>query len=141
MLASISSNAFLTAVHEPPSLSQSTVLAQKRAELVRATADLAKAKATFRDKMGQAHETELALATKQDTIREQVRRFEKFLRENDAKCTRANRKAIDEAKMSDAKEMERLALEVELADHIAQREALAAEYHRYARYEAFIDRV
>ncbi len=141
MASSSEGDAFLTALHEPPSLSQSTVLAQKRAELVRATADLAKAKASFREKMGHAHETELALATKQDTIREQVRRFEKFLRENDAKCARANRKAADEAKMRDTKEMERLALEAELADHIAQSEALAAEYQRYARFEAFFDRV
>ena len=58
----------------------------------------------FRQRMQRCQEKEVELAAKQEGLKEQVRKFDKFLKENDAKRVRANRKAMEEVKLRDQKD-------------------------------------
>ena len=60
----------------------------------------------------------------------QVSKFDKFLHDNDAKRVRANRKAIEEVKLREIKEIERLALVAELKRQQARKDELLAELAR-----------
>lgn len=51
---------------------------------------------------------------KQKQIKERVTKFEKFLKENDAKRQRANAKAISEKKLKEQKEAEATSLQKQL---------------------------
>ena len=122
-------------------LSQVSLLVQKRIQVQEIQSELDAKKEEFRERMRAAREKELDLAARQEGIRDQVRKFEKFLRENDAKKSRANRKTAEEIKSREQKEQERLQLEKELAQIREQYDSLTAEYKRFSIYENFLDRV
>ena len=104
----LSDGAFVTAVPEElPTASQSTLLLQKRKEMQEVQQQLDRKKEEFRARMQRCQEKEVDLAAKQEDIKEQVRKFDKFLKDNDAKRVRADRKVQEEKKASVQKENEK----------------------------------
>jgi len=81
------------------------------------------------------------LAAKQEAIKEQVRKFDKFLKDNDAKRVRANRKAQEEVKLREQKEAERQLLAQELEKQRQKRFQMQEELERMAIFEQYLEYV
>ncbi|ORY46546.1 hypothetical protein BCR33DRAFT_810483 [Rhizoclosmatium globosum] len=77
---------------------QST-LSSRRRKMNLVQANLEKKRAEFSKRMEECREKQEELRVKQKQIRDRVTKFEKFLKENDAKRQRANVKAMTEKKM------------------------------------------
>merc|ERR1719440_2088988 len=99
-----------------PTASQSTLLLQKRKEMAEVQQQLDRKKEEFRARMQRCQEKEVDLAARQEDIKEQVRKFDKFLKDNDAKRVRADRKVQEEKKASVQKENKKLMLQQILRD-------------------------
>ena len=97
-------------------------------------------KEQFRQRMQRCQEKEVDLAAKQEAIKEQVRKFDKFLKENDAKRVRANRKALEEVRTREAKELERQALVAEFGRQQGDKDLLLEELERLHLFERFLER-
>ena len=98
----ISSSGFVTQPpdNDLPVASQSTLLLQKKKEMQEVQQQLDRKKEEFRSRMQRCQEKEVDLAARQEDIKEQVRKFDKFLKDNDAKRVRADRKVQEEKKVS-----------------------------------------
>uniref|UniRef100_A0A6V2N9C0 DUF4200 domain-containing protein n=1 Tax=Emiliania huxleyi TaxID=2903 RepID=A0A6V2N9C0_EMIHU len=147
MAASVAllSDGFVTAPaveedEEAVPLSQSTQLLQRKKEMAAVQLELDKKKDEFLSRMRRCTEREEELAERQDAIKEQVRKFDKFLKENDAKRARALRKAGEEAKIREAREAERVALEAELLRQRAAQGEIEAALRNLERPEQFLAR-
>ena len=124
-----------------PTASQSTLLLQKKKEMAEVQQQLDRKKEEFRMRMQQCQEKEMELAGKQEQLKEGVRKFEKFLKENDAKRIRANRKALEEIKLKELKESEKQKMTKELEVQEKKRNELQHELASKQRYEHFLERV
>jgi hypothetical protein len=124
-----------------PPASQSTLLLQKKKEMAEVQQQLDRKKEEFRMRMQQCQEKEMELAGKQEQLKEGVRKFEKFLKENDAKRIRANRKALDEIKLKELKESEKQKMTKELEVQEKKRNELQHELASKQRYEQYLERV
>ncbi|KAI8899896.1 hypothetical protein BC833DRAFT_584009 [Globomyces pollinis-pini] len=93
---------------------QSTLLLQKKREMQAVQQMLEKRRIEFAKRMEECREKQDELRSKQKQIKERVSKFEKFLKENDAKRLRANLKAVAEKKMREQKEVELLAIQKQL---------------------------
>ena len=124
-----------------PTASQSTLLLQKKKEMAEVQQQLDRKKEEFRMRMQQCQEKEMELAGKQEQLKEGVRKFEKFLKENDAKRIRANRKALEEIKLKELKESEKQKMTKELEVQEKKRNELQHELASKQRFEQFLERV
>ncbi|KAJ3223482.1 hypothetical protein HK099_001065 [Clydaea vesicula] len=95
---------------------QSTLLLQKKKEMHQVQQLLEKKRIEFAKRMEECREKQEELKVKQKQIRERVFKFEKFLKENDAKRQRANVKAQTEKKLREQKEQELLGLQKQLME-------------------------
>jgi len=143
-MATLSGGGFVTAppqADELPTSSQSTLLLEKKKEMAEVQQQLDRKKEEFRQRMQRCQEKEVELAAKQEAIKEQVRKFDKFLKDNDAKRVRANRKAFEEIKVREAKESEKLLLAEELKKQLSKKKELSEELDRKAVYEKYLEHV
>ncbi|KAJ3101996.1 hypothetical protein HDU97_000909 [Phlyctochytrium planicorne] len=85
---------------------QSTLLLQKKKEMNMVQVNLEKKRVEFAKRMEECREKQEELRAKQKQIRDRVTKFEKFLKENDAKRQRANLKAQSEKKLREQKAKE-----------------------------------
>ncbi|KAJ3294107.1 hypothetical protein HDU79_011466 [Rhizoclosmatium sp. JEL0117] len=116
---------------------QSTLLLQKKKEMNLVQANLEKKRAEFSKRMEECREKQEELRVKQKQIRDRVTKFEKFLKENDAKRQRANVKAMTEKKMREQKEVEYgqlQALQLDLQSKTKNIQKLIKKYQIYERY-------
>lgn len=149
VFSSIMSGTFVTAVSgaqssladDIPTASQSTLLLQKKKEMAEGQQQLDRKKEEFRMRMQRCQAKEVELAAKQEGLKEQVRKFEKFLKENDAKRVRANRKAQEEIKLREQKQAEKLAMTEQLDEQEKKRNQLQEELMRKAVYEQYLEKV
>ncbi|KAL3911044.1 MAG: hypothetical protein SGPRY_008843, partial [Prymnesium sp.] len=141
--AAISSAGFVTQPpsDELPSASQSTLLLQKKKEMGEVQQQLDRKKEEFRQRMQRCQEKEVDLAAKQEHIKEQVRKFDKFLKDNDAKRVRASRKAAEEEKQQEQKELEKTELMKQLEKQLLKKQELRGELARKEVYQTFLDNV
>ena len=124
-----------------PTASQSTLLLQKRKEMQEVQQQLDRKKEEFRARMQRCQEKEVDLAARQEDIKEQVRKFDKFLKDNDAKRVRADRKVQEEKKACVQKENEKAELEKILADQTEKRQLLMNEVMSKGKFQGFLDAV
>merc|ERR1711865_164445 len=92
-------------------------------------------------RMLRCQEKEDELAETQAALRLQVVKFEKFLKDNDAKRLRSHRKALDEIKQREAKEKEIEAKARELAELHAKKRERAELLDRVRVYEQHLEDV
>ena len=143
------SSTFVTAVpgqagelaDDIPTASQSTLLLQKKKEMAEVQQSLDRKKEEFRLRMQKCQEKEVELAAKQEGLKDQVRKFEKFLKENDAKRVRANRKAQEEIKLREQKQAEKVVMTEQLEEQEQKRNQLQDELSKKALFEQFLERV
>ncbi|KAI8848082.1 hypothetical protein BC829DRAFT_475298 [Chytridium lagenaria] len=86
-------------------VNQNEVLIKKK-EMNTVQGNLEKKRIEFAKRMEECREKQEELRAKQKQIRDRVTKFEKFLKENDAKRQRANLKAQSEKKLREQKEQE-----------------------------------
>ncbi|KAJ3061895.1 hypothetical protein HDU98_002218 [Podochytrium sp. JEL0797] len=116
---------------------QSTLLLQKKKEMNQVQSNLENKRAEFSKRMEECREKQEELRIKQKQIRERVTKFEKFLKENDAKRQRANMKAMSERKLREQKEQENQQLQhlqLDLQSETANILRLIKKYQIYENY-------
>eukprot|EP00276_Gloeochaete_wittrockiana_P002810 CAMPEP_0184671828 /NCGR_PEP_ID=MMETSP0308-20130426/85733_1 /TAXON_ID=38269 /ORGANISM="Gloeochaete witrockiana, Strain SAG 46.84" /LENGTH=311 /DNA_ID=CAMNT_0027119029 /DNA_START=72 /DNA_END=1004 /DNA_ORIENTATION=+ len=121
--------------------SQSTLLLQKKKEMCQVQDELDRKKDEFKERMRLCQEKEKELFGKQQALREQVIKFEKFLKENDAKRTRAQRKAVDEIKLREAKESEIQILEGQLRHLVNVKDTISRTVDKNFKYQRYLESV
>eukprot|EP00241_Pyramimonas_parkeae_P012483 CAMPEP_0114264436 /NCGR_PEP_ID=MMETSP0058-20121206/23203_1 /TAXON_ID=36894 /ORGANISM="Pyramimonas parkeae, CCMP726" /LENGTH=298 /DNA_ID=CAMNT_0001381105 /DNA_START=310 /DNA_END=1203 /DNA_ORIENTATION=+ len=121
--------------------SQSTVLLQKKKKMKEVQQELDRKKLEYEQRMRKCKEKEQDLAEKQEKIRESVIRFEKFVKENDAKRTRAMKREKDEISSRMQKELEIAALTQTLTEHTRLRHRLLRMVEKLSVYEAYLESV
>jgi len=124
-----------------PTASQSTLLLQKRKEMQEVQQQLDRKKEEFRARMQRCQEKEVDLAARQEDIKEQVRKFDKFLKDNDAKRVRADRKVQEEKKASVQKETEKNDQQKLLNEQMEKRAQLRLEVESKSKFQRFLDSV
>jgi hypothetical protein len=124
-----------------PTASQSTLLLQKKKEMAEVQQQLERKKEEFRARMQRCQEKEVDLAARQEDIKEQVRKFDKFLKDNDAKRVRADRKVQEERRARDQKEHEKLHLLQEFSIFTEKRTQLKQEVETKGKFQRFLDSV
>jgi len=124
-----------------PQASQSTLLLQKLKEMAEVQQQLDRKKEEFRTRMQRCQEKEVDLAARQEDIKEQVRKFDKFLKDNDAKRVRADRKVQEERKAAELKEREKQELMDVLSREDEKRQQLKLEVEAKGKYQRFLDMV
>ncbi|KAJ3192556.1 hypothetical protein HK101_006323 [Irineochytrium annulatum] len=127
---------------------QSTLLLQKKREMNQVQANLEKKRVEFAKRMEECREKQEELRAKQKQIRDRVTKFEKFLKENDAKRQRANLKAQTEKKLREQKVTERRKQEQELGalshtlgDEQVKSENILKLIKKYQIYERYLQSV
>ena len=121
--------------------SQSTLLLQKKKLMEDAQIELDRKKEEIRLRMLRCQEKEDELAETQAALRLQVVKFEKFLKDNDAKRLRSHRKALDEIKQREAYEKDIEAQANELAELHARKRERAELLDRVMVYQQYLEEV
>ena len=121
--------------------SQSTVLLQKRKKMQEVQLALERKKAEFEERMRRCKAKEMELASKQKKIEKSVERFEKFVKENDAKRVRAQRREKEEMVAARQKQHDIEALQRDLAKYQQQQCDLVTLLERLSVYEEFLEGV
>ncbi|KAL7746545.1 hypothetical protein RI367_008072 [Sorochytrium milnesiophthora] len=120
---------------------QSTVLLRKRKELQQVQLQLEKKRQEFKKRMQECREKQEELRAKQKQLRDRVQKFEKFLRENDAKRQRALAKALTERRLKELKEQEMHTLQAQLREEIAKHERIQRINELYIPFEGYLQSV
>ncbi|KAJ3156359.1 hypothetical protein HDU89_004141 [Geranomyces variabilis] len=120
---------------------QSTLLLQKKKEMQAVQAELEKRRLEFAKRMAECKERQEGLRAKQKQIRDRVTKFEKFLKENDAKRQRANLKAQTEKKLREQKEQELFALQKQLHQEQLKYSNIQHLIKKYQIYESYLQGV
>ncbi|TPX38275.1 hypothetical protein SmJEL517_g00286 [Synchytrium microbalum] len=120
---------------------QATLLLQKKREMMDVQSQLDRKRQEFAKRMEECREKQEELRTKQKQIRDRVAKFEKFLKDNDAKRVRANSKALTERKIREQKEKEIIQLHKLLQAEQFKNSATMKLTNSYQTYEAYLQRV
>ncbi|KAI9104799.1 hypothetical protein DFS34DRAFT_213884 [Phlyctochytrium arcticum] len=120
---------------------QSTLLLQKKREMQTVQAQLDKKRLEFAKRMEECREKQEELRAKQKQIRDRVTKFEKFLKENDAKRQRANAKTLSEKKLRELKESEYSTLLNMLRQEQTKHAHILRLIKRYQIYETYLQTV
>ncbi|KAI8826081.1 uncharacterized protein EV422DRAFT_563890 [Fimicolochytrium jonesii] len=120
---------------------QSTLLLQKKKEMQAVQLELEKRRLEFAKRMSGCKDRQEELRSKQKQIRDRVNKFERFLKENDAKRQRANLKAQTEKKSREQKEHELLGLLKQLNLEQIKHGSVLHLIKKYEIYEAYLQSV
>lgn len=118
--------------------SQSTLLLQKKKEMMDVQQQLDRKKEECRKRMQRCQIKEVELATRQEQLKERVAKFDKFLRDTDTKRTRAVRREQDEIKVADQKMLEIRQLQETFVKSTEERDHVEATLERNQAYEQFL---
>lgn len=121
--------------------SQASALLEKKQEMAFMEEKLSRKKIECRERTDQCIAREMALAARQEELKERVQKFDKFLRDNDTKRNRAQRRKLEELKIYNQKLVEIEALNATLAEVHAERDAAEKRLHGSTRCEQFLLRV
>ncbi|XP_075424956.1 cilia- and flagella-associated protein 73 [Ascaphus truei] len=122
-------------------LSPATRLLEKRREMVEVEQALSTQKEEFQMKTESLQQRRTELEHKEDKLKDSLFKFDKFLKENDAKRKRALRKVGEERQLAAQKEQETLRLQAENARLQLRKEALLHRQERNSVYHRYLQRV
>jgi len=125
----------------PSQTSQSTLLLHKKKQMEEAQLELDRKKEEIRLRMLRCQEQEDKLAIQQSDLRAQVVKFEKFLKDNDAKRLRMHKKALDEIRQRVLKEEEILRLKDQLGDIEFKKLHKKEQLQKLRVYEEYLELV
>ncbi|XP_066544909.1 coiled-coil domain-containing protein 42 homolog [Amia ocellicauda] len=126
---------------EDEQLTAATRLLEKRREMAEVEQALATQKEEFHVKMESLHQRREELGNKEELLKESLLKFDKFLKENDTKRSRAVRKARAERDMARQKDrdIERLGKEIDALQ--ARKERLQGRVKNNAIYWEYMNKV
>lgn len=119
----------------------STSLLRQAVDVEHADRDLAEKREEFKKRMEVCKAKEEELQIRRQKINDRVLKFDKFLRENEAKRNRALKKYQQEVRDNERKSKELVKLNSELEDLKNHRTLLKKRLERYKIYETYLTRV
>ena len=122
-------------------VSPATRLLEKRRETAEVEHALSAQKEEFSMKMEGLAQRRQELESKEQELKQSLMKFDRFLRENDSKKTRALKKAKDERNMIKQKEGEITTLQSECHDLERERDKFKKRLEKYTIYQTYLERV
>ncbi|KAE9208218.1 hypothetical protein PF004_g16825 [Phytophthora fragariae] len=120
-------------------MSQSTLLLKKRKEMREIDDALDFMKEEYAQRMEACDARQRELERKQAEMKEQVTRFEKFIKENDSKRTRAELKCKSEHRLGEINEARKRQLVMQLEKDGREREALERKRDQLLKYRLYLE--
>ncbi|KAJ8546875.1 hypothetical protein ON010_g11359 [Phytophthora cinnamomi] len=120
-------------------MSQSTLLLKKRKEMREIDDALDFMKEEYAQRMEACDARQRELERKQAEMKEQVTRFEKFIKENDSKRTRAELKCKSEHRLGEINEARKRQLVTQLEKDGREREALERKRDQLLKYRLYLE--
>nr|CCA22117.1 conserved hypothetical protein [Albugo laibachii Nc14]CCA23391.1 conserved hypothetical protein [Albugo laibachii Nc14] len=120
-------------------LSQSTLLMKKRKELREIDDALEYMKEDYAQRMEACSTKEQELARKQLEMKEQIQRFDKFIKENESKCLKAEARFKSERRSVELNELKRKQLKAQLEKDLAEKEALQKQRDQLLQYKVYLE--
>lgn len=105
-------------------ISQSTLLMKKRKELREIDDALEFMKEDYAQRMEACYAKEQELSRKQLEMKEQIQKFDKFIKENESKCLKAEARYKSERRSFELNEVKRKQLKAQLEKDLAEKETL-----------------
>lgn len=122
-------------------VSPATRLLEKRRETAEVEHALSAQKEEFSMKMEGLAQRRQELESKEQELKQSLMKFDRFLRENDSKKTRALKKAKDERNMIKQKEEEIKTLQSECSQLEQERDKFKKRLEKYTIYQTYLERV
>ncbi|XP_065055065.1 coiled-coil domain-containing protein 42 homolog [Rhopilema esculentum] len=126
---------------EDDHLTPATRLLEKRREMSEVEQALAAQKEEFQMKMESLQQRREELERKEFHLKESLLKFDKFLKENDSKRTRAEKKAKDESDAKKTKDGEIARLHEEITILARKQDKMQRKLERYSMYQRYLDKV
>ncbi|XP_013381622.1 coiled-coil domain-containing protein 42 homolog [Lingula anatina] len=126
---------------EDDHLTPATRLLEKRREMAEVEQALAAQKEEFQMKMESLQQRREELERKEFQLKEALLKFDKFLKENDSKRSRAVKKANDEIDLRKQKEKDIDKLREETSEFAKQREKLQTKLEKHVIFQKYLDKV
>uniref|UniRef100_K3WAL7 DUF4200 domain-containing protein n=1 Tax=Globisporangium ultimum (strain ATCC 200006 / CBS 805.95 / DAOM BR144) TaxID=431595 RepID=K3WAL7_GLOUD len=120
-------------------MSQSTLLLKKRKEMREIDDALDFMKEEYVQRMEACETRQRELDRKQSEMKEQVTRFEKFIKENDTKRTRAEIKTKTEHRLAEVNEQRKRQLMQQLEKDLKERDALEKKRDQLLKYRQYLE--
>ncbi|KAJ3073259.1 Cilia- and flagella-associated protein 73, partial [Quaeritorhiza haematococci] len=124
---------------EEHDLTPATRLLEKRREMLEIENGLAQQKEEFAIKMDSLSQRRDELVRKESQLKESLSKFDKFLKENDAKRTRALRKALEERRLKEQKESEIYQIKDSLNEVTSKKERQAKALETNLAYQRYLE--
>lgn len=126
---------------EDDHLTPATRLLEKRREMGEVEQALAAQKEEFQMKMESLQQRREELERKEFHLKESLLKFDKFLKENDSKRTRAEKKAKDESDARKSKNTEIARLHEEITVLSKKKDKLQKKLDKFSMYQKYLDKV
>ncbi|KAF1320004.1 Coiled-coil domain-containing protein 42, partial [Globisporangium splendens] len=122
-------------------ISQSTLLLKERKEMREIDDALGFMKEEYVQRMEACETRQRELDRKQSEMKEQVTRFEKFIKENDTKRTRAKIKTKTEHRLAEVNEQRKWQLMQQLEKDLKERDALEKKRDQLLKYRQYLEAI
>jgi len=122
-------------------VSPATRLLEKRRETAEVEHALSAQKEEFSMKMEGLAQRRQELERKEQQLKQSLQKFDRFLKENDSKKTRALKKAKDERNMIKQKECEIASLKTECSGLESERDRFKQRLEKYTIFQTYLERV
>lgn len=126
---------------EDDHLTPATRLLEKRREMGEVEQALAAQKEEFQMKMESLQQRREELERKEFHLKESLLKFDKFLKENDSKRTRAEKKTKEENDAKKTKDGEIARLHEEITILAKKRDKMQKKLEKYSMYQKYLDKV
>lgn len=120
---------------------QKTLLLKKEVEVAKVDAELEKCRQRFRQKMEELQQRKLNVQKKRQMMNNKVAKFDKFIKDNDAKRRRAIQKYQIEVLLKEQKQTEYEQLCEQLAALKRRKSYLERKVNQYKRFEEYLLKV
>ena len=126
---------------EETNLTPATRLLEKRREMSEVENALVAEKEEFQMKMEGLNQRKFELEKKELQLKESVIKFDKFLKENDAKLQRAVKKAEDERELQKSKQREIEKLQEEIRQLVRLKDKMTKKVQKNSKFNKYMEQV